>query len=68
MAFYGVRAATVSMQHRGLHFSTAIEIVFCAWSVRRLYNEIPYRTDFREPRPYFNVTSSGDSLVRKHQL
>jgi hypothetical protein len=29
------------MQHHGKHSFTTIEAVFCAWSVRRIYNEIP---------------------------
>jgi hypothetical protein len=38
LAFYRVRA--------GKHSSTKTEAVFCTWSVRRLYNDSPYRRDF----------------------
>jgi hypothetical protein len=39
--FYAVGAVTAATQRCGKHFSTTIYVVFCVWSVRRLYNEIP---------------------------
>jgi hypothetical protein len=46
LAFYGVRASTVAMQWFGKNVST-VEVVFSAWSLRRLYNDIYRHNNFQ---------------------